>query len=107
MKNLAKIRSERIEKLVGGITPTNVHPDSQKILQKFNLTMAELKEYAILKKHLFGAGLFKSLFVVLDENAKETKRYNELSGKVIRLNAFLLSNRNNHAAGVITDALIQ
>jgi len=64
------------------------------ILQKSGLNMKDLKEYSRLKKSLFGTGLFKSLFVIVDENSPDVKRYNELAGKVMKLQAYLVSNRS-------------
>lgn len=63
------------------------------ILQRFNLTFEELKEYARLKKEIFGnRSITQSLFVVLDDNNTDHKRYKELAGKVIHLNAYLVNN---------------
>ncbi len=80
---------------------------SQDILTKFNLTFAELKEYAILKKHIFGSGIFKSLFVELDDNNPDHQRYESLAAKVLLLNAYLVSGRNNPDTHEISDKLIK
>ncbi len=76
---------------------------AQDILKKFNLTFAELKEYTKLKKKFFGTGMFKSLFVVLDETDPKVIRYNDLAKKIMPLNAYLVSNRSNDSAISIAD----
>lgn len=65
-----------------------------KQLSDFDLTMDEVKEYTKLKEKIFGKGILKELFVELDFSNPSHKRYNELSLKMVKLNAYLLSNRN-------------
>ena len=66
----------------------------EELLKQFDLTVAEMNEYAKLKDKIFGTGIFKSLFVELDFKIPEHKRLNELAGKVVKLNAHLLANRH-------------
>lgn len=63
-------------------------------LDRFDLTMAEVHEYHTLEEKIHGKGVLKSLFTVLDFNNPDHARLNELSGKVIKLNAYLLTHRN-------------
>ena len=75
------------------------------ILKQFNLTTEELKEYKKLNKKIFGTGKLKSLFVVLDLKDKEHARLNELAGKVVKLNAYLLTHRNGKSSQQLIDLL--
>lgn len=56
----------------------------EELLKKFDLSVDEMNEYRKLNDEVFGRGVFKS-----------HKRLNELSGKVIKLNAYLLADRKN------------
>ena len=66
----------------------------EELLKQFDLTVDEMNEYRKLNDEVFGTGVFKSLFVELDFKIPKHKRLNELSGKVIKLNAHLLANRH-------------
>lgn len=61
--------------------------------KKFDLTLSELKEYNKLNEKVHGKGIAKSLFTVMDSNNPDHVRLNELSGKVIKMNAWMVSNR--------------
>lgn len=65
-----------------------------KTLSDFDLTATEILEYNKLKVKIFGKGVLKELFVELDFKNPAHKRYNELSLKMVKLNAYLVANRH-------------
>ena len=66
----------------------------EELLKQFDLTIAEMNEYKKLNRKVMGVGVAKAMFMVLDFNNPDHKRLNELAGKVIKLNAYLLAHRN-------------
>lgn len=68
---------------------------TEKYLEPFGLTFADLKEYATLKKKIFGnRSITQQLFVVLDDKNPDHVRYEKLNYKVAKLNAYLIAHRN-------------
>ena len=63
-----------------------------KSLSDFNLTMEEVKEYEELKTTIFGKRYspIRALFVVLDDNNEQHKRYSFLTAKMMPLFAYLV-----------------
>jgi ribosomal protein S13 len=73
----------------------------EELLKQFDLSVAEMVEYKKLKRKVYGVGVTKALFMILDFENQEHKRLNELSGKVIKLNAHLVNNRHKAESRLI------
>jgi hypothetical protein len=65
------------------------------ILKMHDLSEEEMHEYRKLKKKVYGAGEFASLFIELDFSNPDHVRINELSAKIQGLYSFLLAHRND------------
>lgn len=68
----------------------------EKLLNQFNLTADDVRQYCRLKAEIFGkGGPFRALFVELDMNNADHVKYKELAAKMVHLHAHLLVHRND------------